>query len=75
MVVIGEENKMVDLFKKVCVVIIGGGVVGCLILYYLVKKGWIDCVFIEKNEFMVGLIWYVVGNVLMFFIFWVIMNM
>ena len=32
------------------VVIIGGGVVGVSTLYHLAKKGWTDCVLIERKE-------------------------
>lgn len=66
---------MFDFFLNVCVVIIGGGVVGVLVLYYFGFVGWCDCVFLEKNEFIVGSIWYVVGNILIFLFFWVVMNM
>ena len=32
------------------VVVIGGGIVGCSILYHLAKAGWKDVVMVEKNE-------------------------
>ena len=32
------------------VVIIGGGVVGCSILYHLSKFGLKDCILLERNE-------------------------
>ena len=32
------------------VVVIGGGVVGCSVLYHLVKLGWSDVLLIERSE-------------------------
>ena len=36
--------------KHAKVVIIGGGVVGCSILYHLSKFGLKDCILLERNE-------------------------
>ena len=36
------------------VVVIGGGIVGCSILYHLAKAGWKDVVMVEKNEITSG---------------------
>lgn len=36
------------------VVVIGGGIVGCSILYHLAKAGWKDVVMVEKNELTSG---------------------
>jgi dimethylglycine dehydrogenase len=57
------------------VVIIGGGVVGCSSLYHLAKKGWTDCVLLEKNELTAGSTWHAAGNVPTFSTSWAIMNM
>jgi len=35
-------------------VVIGGGIVGCSILYHLVKAGWKDVVMVEKSELTSG---------------------
>ena len=32
------------------VVVIGGGVVGCSVLYHLTKKGWTDVLLIERDQ-------------------------
>jgi dimethylglycine dehydrogenase len=32
------------------VVVIGGGVVGCSVLYHLAKNGWSDVMLIERTE-------------------------
>ena len=45
------------------VVIIGGGVVGCSILYHLSKFGLKDCILLERNELTSGSSWHAAGNV------------
>ncbi|WP_306113240.1 MULTISPECIES: FAD-dependent oxidoreductase [unclassified Roseovarius] len=66
---------MADLPSKAKVVIIGGGVIGCSSLYHLAKKGWTDCVLLEKNELTAGSTWHAAGNVPTFSTSWAIMNM
>jgi dimethylglycine dehydrogenase len=66
---------MSDFPTKARVVIIGGGVVGCSALYHLAKKGWTDCVLLEKNELTAGSTWHAAGNVPTFSTSWAIMNM
>ncbi len=43
------------------VVVIGGGVVGVGTLYHLAKKGWTDCVLIERKELTSGSTWHAAG--------------
>lgn len=43
------------------VVVIGGGVVGVSTLYHLAKKGWDDCVLIERKELTSGSTWHAAG--------------
>ena len=45
------------------VVIIGGGVVGCSILFHLAKFGWKDCVLLERNELTSGSSWHAAGQI------------
>ena len=45
------------------VVIIGGGEVGCSILYQLSKFGLKDCILFERNELTSGSSWHAAGNV------------
>ncbi|PPR51718.1 MAG: 4-methylaminobutanoate oxidase (formaldehyde-forming) [Alphaproteobacteria bacterium MarineAlpha5_Bin10] len=45
------------------VVIIGGGVVGCSILFHLSKFGLKDCILLERNELTSGSSWHAAGNV------------
>ncbi|MDO6483862.1 GcvT family protein [Shimia thalassica] len=66
---------MSDFPTKARVVIIGGGVVGASTLYHLGKKGWTDCVLLEKNELTAGSTWHAAGNVPTFSTSWAIMNM
>ena len=40
------------------VAIIGGGIVGCAILYHLAKQGWTDVVLIERSELTAGSTWH-----------------
>ncbi len=44
------------------VAVIGGGAVGCSVLYHLAKAGWTDCVLLEKNELTSGSTWHAAGN-------------
>ncbi|MBP7136994.1 MAG: FAD-dependent oxidoreductase [Sphingomonadaceae bacterium] len=44
------------------VVIIGGGVIGCSILYHLTKQGWTDVVLVERKELTAGSTWHAAGG-------------
>lgn len=44
------------------VVVIGGGVVGCSILYHLAKNGWTDVVLVERSELTSGSSWHAAGG-------------
>ncbi len=44
------------------VVVIGGGVVGCSILYHLTKLGWSDVVLLERKELTAGSTWHAAGG-------------
>lgn len=43
-------------------VIIGGGVVGCSVLYHLTKLGWKDVVLVERAELTSGSTWHAAGG-------------
>ncbi len=43
-------------------VVIGGGVVGCSVLYHLTKFGWDDVVLIERSELTSGSTWHAAGG-------------
>jgi dimethylglycine dehydrogenase len=44
------------------VVVIGGGVTGCAILYHLAKMGWTDVVLLERQELTSGSSWHAAGS-------------
>ncbi|MBS0396203.1 MAG: GcvT family protein, partial [Proteobacteria bacterium] len=44
------------------VVVIGGGVVGCSVLYHLTKLGWTDVVLCERKELTAGSSWHAAGE-------------
>ena len=45
---------------RVCV--IGGGVVGCSVLYHLTKLGWSDVTLLERSELTSGSTWHAAGG-------------
>ena len=45
------------------VVVIGGGVVGCSILFHLAKFGWKDVVLVERDELTSGSSWHAAGQI------------
>jgi len=44
-------------------VVIGGGLVGCSILYHLAKLGWKDVVLLERDELTSGSTWHAAANI------------
>jgi dimethylglycine dehydrogenase len=44
-------------------VVIGGGVIGCSILYHLAKAGWTDVVLLERSELTSGSTWHAAANI------------
>lgn len=44
------------------VVVIGGGVVGCSILYHLTRFGWTDVTLLERSELTSGSTWHAAGG-------------
>ena len=44
------------------VVVIGGGVVGCSVLYHLARAGWTDVTLIERSELTSGSSWHAAGG-------------
>ncbi len=44
------------------VAIIGGGVVGCSVLYHLTKLGWNDVTLVERSELTSGSTWHAAGG-------------
>ena len=44
-------------------VVIGGGVIGCSILYHLAKQGWTDSLLVEQYQLTHGSTWHSAGLV------------
>ncbi len=44
------------------VVVIGGGVVGCSVLYHLARMGWSDVILLERKGLAAGSSWHAAGN-------------
>ncbi|MEL7012979.1 MAG: FAD-binding oxidoreductase, partial [Pseudomonadota bacterium] len=44
-------------------VVIGGGVIGCSVLYHLTKLGWTDVVLLERDELTSGSTWHAAANI------------
>ena len=43
--------------------VIGGGVVGCSVLYHLTKAGWTDVMLVERLELAAGSSWHAAGDI------------
>ena len=56
-----STNKQLPSHAKV--VVIGGGVVGCSILFHLAKFGWKDVVLLERDELTSGSSWHAAGQI------------
>ena len=48
--------------NDVQVVVIGGGIVGASVLYWLAKLGWTDTVLLERRNLTSGSTWHAAGN-------------
>lgn len=56
----GTDVSPTRLYARV--VVIGGGAIGCSILYHLVKLGWREVVLLERAELTSGSTWRAAGN-------------
>lgn len=56
-----EAKDTTDISGTAKVVIIGGGAMGCGLLYALAHEGWTDTVLIEKAELTSGSTWHAAG--------------
>lgn len=55
-------NRKNIMKTNVQVVVVGGGIVGTSILYWLSKLGWTDTLLIERRELTSGSTWHAAGN-------------
>jgi len=51
-----------DLPSHARVVVIGGGILGCSVLYHLARLGWSEAVLLERGELTEGSTWHAAGN-------------
>ena len=56
------SDKNTSLPTTARVVVIGGGSVGCSVLYHLAERGWQDCLLLESDELTSGSTWHAAGN-------------
>ena len=70
-----ESPSMSRLPANARVVIIGGGAVGCSILWHLAGRGWKDLLLLEKTELTAGSTWHAAGNCPNFSGNWGVMRM
>ena len=61
--------------EHVEIVVIGGGAVGCSVLYHLAKMGRADAVLLEQDELTSGSTWHAAGNVPTFSTSWGVMKL
>ena len=52
--------------RQVSIAVIGGGIVGCSVLYCLARHGITDTVLLEKHELTSGSTWHAAGNTTFF---------
>jgi len=56
-------NPELKLKSHAQAVVIGGGLVGCSILYHLTKLGWSDVMLLERSELTSGSTWHAAANI------------
>jgi dimethylglycine dehydrogenase len=59
----GQARRRADMRSTAQAVVIGGGVIGCSILYHLTKLGWSDVVLLERDELTSGSTWHAAANI------------
>jgi dimethylglycine dehydrogenase len=57
------------------VAVIGGGVVGCSVLYHLTRLGWRDVLLLERDELTAGSTWHAAGNCPNFSTSWTLLKL
>ena len=50
--------------RRARAVVVGGGAVGCSVLWHLARKGWTDTVLCERSELTSGSTWHAAGHVI-----------
>ena len=57
------------------VAVIGGGVVGCSVLFHLTRLGWRDVLLLERDELTAGSTWHAAGNCPNFSTSWTLLKL
>ncbi|OWK21747.1 hypothetical protein AJ88_11285 [Mesorhizobium amorphae CCBAU 01583] len=57
------KGRNLDMRTHAQAVVIGGGLIGCSILYHLAKFGWSDVVLLERDELTSGSTWHAAANI------------
>lgn len=58
-----ETSPVPEIKTHAQAVVIGGGVIGCSILYHLAKLGWSDVILLERDELTSGSTWHAAANI------------
>src|SRR5690606_14979213 len=61
--VLKRERRKLGMRREARAVVIGGGVIGCSILYHLTKLGWSDVLLLERDELTSGSTWHAAANI------------
>ena len=61
--------------ERTRVLVVGGGAVGCSVLYHLALRGWTDAILLEQDELTSGSTWHAAGNCPTFATSWALMRM
>ena len=59
---VNHNNRTLFLKDSYQAVVIGGGVVGCSVLFHLARAGWKDVLLIERSELTSGSSWHAAGG-------------
>ena len=59
---ISQHHGPIPMKSHAKAVVIGGGVVGCSVLFHLAKAGWKDVMLIERSELTSGSSWHAAGG-------------
>jgi 4-methylaminobutanoate oxidase (formaldehyde-forming) len=52
--------------ERAHVVVVGGGIIGCSVIYHLAKMGWKDVVLLERDQLTSGTTWHAAGLMVTF---------
>ena len=59
---LADDECETEMTTDVQVAVIGGGIVGASVLYWLTKSGWSDAILLERRDLTSGSTWHAAGN-------------